>query len=137
MAGQGPPRSRLPLILGLAVASAGGYYLYTAGGDPKVAQKQVEHDAARASSAIKNDLPGREKEARKQGEAKAQEFGAKFDKTVDDARSKLGDAEAKANQYRKETGKDLQNKIDQADKKVEEGAAKAKSGVSGWFGGGK
>jgi hypothetical protein len=32
------------VILGLGAAAAGGvgYYLYTAGGDPKVAQKQAE-----------------------------------------------------------------------------------------------
>lgn len=29
-------------ILGLAVAGGAGYYLYNAGGDPKVAQKQAE-----------------------------------------------------------------------------------------------
>ena len=35
-------RSRaLPIIGGLA-AIGGGYYFYTAGGDPKVAKKQVE-----------------------------------------------------------------------------------------------
>ena len=28
--------------VGLAVVGAGGYYLYSAGGDPKVAQKKVE-----------------------------------------------------------------------------------------------
>ncbi|KAI9849888.1 MAG: hypothetical protein M1837_000102 [Sclerophora amabilis] len=135
MAGSGPPRSRVPLLLALGVAGAGGYYLYTAGGDPKVAQKQMEHDAARASSSIKSDLPGQGKEARKEGEAKAQEYGAKLDQTVDDAKSKLNQTGNKLGDYRKETGKDLQGKIDQADKKVEEGAAKAKSGISGWFGG--
>ena len=35
-------RSRIPLIIGLTVAGAGGYYLYAAGGDPKVAQKKIE-----------------------------------------------------------------------------------------------
>lgn len=35
-------KSRIPLFLGLTVAGAGGYYLYAAGGDPKVAQKKVE-----------------------------------------------------------------------------------------------
>ena len=30
-------------ILGAAVAG-GGYYLYTAGGDPKVAQKEIERE---------------------------------------------------------------------------------------------
>ena len=29
-------------ILGLTVVGAGGYYLYTAGGDPKLAEKKAE-----------------------------------------------------------------------------------------------
>ena len=47
----------------------------------------------------------------------------------------MNSAESKADQYRKDVGRDLQQKIDQADQKVEEGASKAKSGVSSWFGG--
>lgn len=35
-------RSRLPLVLGLTAAGGVGYYLYSAGGDPKVAQRQAE-----------------------------------------------------------------------------------------------
>ncbi|KAI9834816.1 MAG: hypothetical protein M1838_005460, partial [Thelocarpon superellum] len=102
-------------------------------GDTKVAKKEIEHDAARVSSAIKKDLPGREKEAKKQGEEWAARAGAKLDSSVNDAKAKLGQTEAKLDQYRKETGNDLKAKIDQVDRKVEEGAAKAKSGISGWF----
>ena len=36
------PKSRAPLYLGLAAAGGVGYYLYNAGGNPKVAEKQVE-----------------------------------------------------------------------------------------------
>ena len=36
------PKSRIPLLLGLTVAGAGGYYLYAAGGDTKVAEKKIE-----------------------------------------------------------------------------------------------
>jgi hypothetical protein len=36
------PKSRLPLILGVTAAGGVGYYLYTAGGNPKVAEKQFE-----------------------------------------------------------------------------------------------
>jgi hypothetical protein len=35
-------RSRLPLIAGLGAATFGGYYMYRAGGSPKVAEKQME-----------------------------------------------------------------------------------------------
>lgn len=36
------PKSRLPLILGTTAAAGVGYYLYSAGGNPKVAEKQFE-----------------------------------------------------------------------------------------------
>jgi hypothetical protein len=36
------PKSRIPLNLGLGAAGGVGYYLYTAGGNPKVAEKQFE-----------------------------------------------------------------------------------------------
>ena len=32
-------------MLGLTVAGAGGYYLYSAGGDPKVAEKKIERES--------------------------------------------------------------------------------------------
>ncbi len=41
---------------------------------------------------------------------------------------------AKAEQYGKDLGKDINKKIDEADKKIETKAAEAKSGVSSWFG---
>lgn len=47
----------------------------------------------------------------------------------------MADAEAKAKEYRLKTGKELNNAIDKFDKTVEDGAAKAKSGISSWFGG--
>jgi len=44
------PRSRAPLIIGLTAAGGVGYYLYSAGGSPKVAEKKFEgmfyHDCA-------------------------------------------------------------------------------------------
>ena len=62
------------------------------------------------------------------------------------AKSKLNETDAsleasrksaaqKLEDYRKETGKELQQGIDTFDKKVEEGTSKAKSGISSWFGG--
>lgn len=39
-------RSRMPLILGLGAAGGVGYYLYTSGGKPKVAEKQFESKIA-------------------------------------------------------------------------------------------
>ncbi len=42
---------------------------------------------------------------------------------------------AKLDQYRKDAGASAMAKIDAADKKIEAEAAKAKSGISSWFGG--
>jgi hypothetical protein len=36
------PKSKAPLYLTLAAAGGVGYYLYNAGGNPKVAEKQFE-----------------------------------------------------------------------------------------------
>jgi len=129
------PRSRLPLYLGVGAASAVGYYLYTAGGSPKVAEKQFESDVTRASQKVKSELPGRGKEIQKDAEKWGSEAGAKLDSATDKARAELAKAEGKMDQYRKDASATALKKIDEADRKVEEGAAKAKSGISSWFGG--
>jgi len=54
---------------------------------------------------------------------------------TDKARAELTKAEGKFEQYRKDAGNEAMKKIDEADRKIEEGAAKAKSGISSWFGG--
>ncbi|KAK0107066.1 hypothetical protein ONS95_003776 [Cadophora gregata] len=125
------PKSRVPLYLGLAAAGGVGYYLYNAGGNPKVAEKQVEADLSRASAKIKSEIPGRTKEAQKEGEKWASEAGAKLDSAVEKSKAELAKAENKFDQYRKDAGA----KIDAADKKIETKAAEAKSGISSWFGG--
>ncbi|GAB7350027.1 hypothetical protein MBLNU459_g0701t1 [Dothideomycetes sp. NU459] len=139
-------RSRLPLIATLALGSGAGYYLYSAGGKPKVAEKQMEHDAARLSSKIKGDLPGKGKEFKTEAKLYGEEAGAKIDDTIAAAKSKTRDIDAKLEAYRadaeknlekykKEAGKELNSAVDKFDKTVEDAAAKTKSGISGWFGG--
>ncbi|KAH8596527.1 hypothetical protein B0O99DRAFT_620685 [Bisporella sp. PMI_857] len=125
------PKSRLPLVLGLTAAGGVGYYLYSAGGSPKVAEKQFESDLARASAKVKSEIPGRGKEAQKEGEKWASEAGAKLDSAADKARAEL----ARVEQYGKDAKVDALKKIDAADRKIETEAAKAKSGISSWFGG--
>ncbi|KAH6674131.1 hypothetical protein B0J14DRAFT_589286 [Halenospora varia] len=129
------PKSRVPLYLGLGAAAGVGYYLYTAGGSPKVAEKQFESDLSKASAKIKSELPGSGKEAQKDAEKYASEAGAKVDSMVNKARTDLKEAEGKFDAYRKDASKETLKKIDEADRKIEEGAAKAKSGISSWFGG--
>ncbi|PBP19391.1 calcofluor white hypersensitive protein [Diplocarpon rosae] len=125
------PKSRAPLFIGLAAAGGVGYYLYNAGGNPKVAEKQVEADLSRASAKVKSEIPGRTQEAQKEAEKWASQAGAKVDSAVATSKAELAKAEGKFDQYRKEAGA----KIDAADKKIENKAAEAKSGISSWFGG--
>jgi len=124
-------RSNTALYVGLAAAGGVGYYLYTAGGNPKVAEKQFESDLSKASAKVKSEVPGRTKEAQKDAEKWASEAGSKVDSAVDKARVEA----AKVEQYGKDAKSDALKKIDQADRKIEDGAAKAKSGISSWFGG--
>ncbi|CAF9937843.1 MAG: hypothetical protein HETSPECPRED_000678 [Heterodermia speciosa] len=151
-------RSRILPIAAGAVALGGGYYFYTAGGDPKVAKKEISHDATTAANRLKgNDYSA--KEAQKQGEEWAQKAGSKIDSTVDDARKQIHEADAvitqkareaekkvsnlahstiaQAQESAKETRKDANAAIQDFDKTVERKAAEAKSGISSWFGFGK
>ncbi|ESZ97503.1 hypothetical protein SBOR_2050 [Sclerotinia borealis F-4128] len=134
--------SRAPLYFGLAAAGGVGYYLYSAGGSPKVAEKQFETDLSRASAKVKSEIPGRATQAQKEAEKWGSEAGAKLDSATNQARAELGKAEGKfdqykkdADQYRKEAAQTTMKKIDEVDRKVEAEAAKAKSGISSWFGG--
>ncbi|MCJ1429531.1 hypothetical protein MMC29_007446 [Sticta canariensis] len=152
-------KSRIPILVGLTFIGAGGYYLYAAGGDPKLAQKKIEHDATSASAKVKGELPGSGKEAQKQGEELSKRAGAAIDSTVHDVRTKVNEADAKLSakaheadskfqqlkadgskqfdQARKDTARELQETADKFDKTVEKKATEAKSGISSWFGFGK
>ncbi|KAI1402288.1 hypothetical protein F4819DRAFT_291784 [Hypoxylon fuscum] len=130
-------RSRLPLVLGLTAAGGVGYYLYSAGGDPKVAQRQAEADAHRASAKFKSELPGRGEEAKKEAEKYGAQAGAKVDSAYGKTQAELQRAAADAEAYAKDAKNAALKKVDEFDKKVETEASKAKSGISSWFGGGK
>ena len=54
---------------------------------------------------------------------------------VDRAKAEAAKAEGKFEAYSKEAKHDALKAIDNADRKIEDGAAKAKSGISSWFGG--
>ncbi|KAI0387089.1 hypothetical protein F5Y04DRAFT_275548 [Hypomontagnella monticulosa] len=129
-------RSRLPLVLGLAGAGGIGYYLYSAGGDTKVAQKKAEADAHRVSAQFKSELPGRGEQAKKDAEKYGAEAGAKVDSALGKTQAELQKAAADAEAYAKDAKAAAMKKVDEFDKKVEAEASKAKSGISSWFGGG-
>ncbi|KAL8826935.1 MAG: hypothetical protein Q9191_003490 [Dirinaria sp. TL-2023a] len=150
-------RRVVPVLATLGVVG-GGYYLYTAGGDPKVAKKEIEHDA----TAVSNRIKGKDystKEAQKQGEEWAQKAGSKIDQTVADARNSIRETDATIAQQTREaqgkvssftkdtlaqaeksaqqTGKEANNAIDKFDKTVERKTSEAKSGILSWLGFGK
>ncbi|EMR65282.1 putative calcofluor white hypersensitive protein [Eutypa lata UCREL1] len=127
-------RSRLPLLVGVTAVGGVGYYLYQAGGEPKVAQRQAEADAHSVSSRLRSELPGRGKEAEKEAEKYGAQAGAKFDNAT---RAELSRSAAEGEAYAKNAKDAALKKVDEFDKKVEAEASKAKSGVSSWFGGGK
>ncbi|CAK7563133.1 MAG: hypothetical protein SEPTF4163_000992 [Sporothrix epigloea] len=142
-------RSRAPVYVGLAAAGGIGYYLYSAGGSPKAAEKQFETDL----KSVRNRASGTAGEFRTDAEKYGAEAGAKVDSAVARAQSEYNRAAAQAqNEYNRaaaqardasnsvskqvEDARSQVNKsVDAFDKKVEDTAAKAKSGVSGWFGG--
>jgi len=109
-------RSKIPVLLGLAAVGAGGYYYYyVAGGDTKTAQNKFEHDAEKATE---------------NAQATYDSLKASASSATDVGKQKLEDVQAKLDAERKKAQGEITNKIDEADKKVQEGATKAK----GWFG---
>ncbi|KAI1362906.1 hypothetical protein F5Y08DRAFT_258584 [Xylaria arbuscula] len=128
-------RSRVPLLVGGTAAAGIGYYLYTAGGNAKVAEKQAEADAHKLSSKFKHEVPGRGEEAQKDAELFGKQAGAKIDNALSKTEAELARAKAEAQAYSKDARDATMKKIDEFDKKVENEAAKAKSGISSWFGG--
>lgn len=126
--------SKRVAVVGLVAAGGVGYYLYTAGGDPKVAQKNFQADAAEAQAKVRSEIPGKEKEYEKKGEAMAVRAGQKLDKTVDEARVKLSEAQTQAREYKDQTGKEMKEAVNNFDKTVERKTSEAKSGISSWFG---
>ncbi|KAI4181024.1 MAG: hypothetical protein LQ346_006869 [Caloplaca aetnensis] len=146
-------------IGGVTVVAGGAYYLYSAGGNPSVAEKKLERDASTTGARLQGkDVSG--KEAQKKGELLAKEAGATLDRTVDSVRhdiskadkvitTKMHEAGSKLDQVKddgtkkldaayKETSKDLKETADNFDKTVTKKTSEAKSGISSWLGfGGK
>lgn len=103
-------------------------------------------DAARLSSNVKSHLPGAEKEVKTAANQYGAEAGKQLDKAVANARDQTHkvdaklegyrqDAEKKLDDVRRDSGAKLMGAVDKFDQKVEEGAAKSKSWLGGWFGG--
>ncbi|KYK60480.1 hypothetical protein DCS_01617 [Drechmeria coniospora] len=126
-------KSRMPLMLGLGAAGGVGYYLYSAGGNPKAAENKFESDMHKVSAEIKSHLPGRSPEAEKDLKKFGAETGAKIDKAWAEADRQAGKLKSNAEAYAKDAKAEAMKAVDKFDSKVEEGAAKAKGGISSWF----
>ncbi|CAI4215096.1 unnamed protein product [Parascedosporium putredinis] len=114
-------RSKLPTFLALTTAGGIGYYLYQAGGNPKLAKQKIKHDAS-------THLPGGHPRP-----TAATEVGSKIDDAAYEAEKSLNNAKHNVEAYARERKNEIIRGIDKADHKIEESAAKAK----GWFSSGK
>ncbi|KAK3989275.1 hypothetical protein QBC44DRAFT_327881 [Cladorrhinum sp. PSN332] len=146
-------RSRAPIALGAAAAGGIGYYLYSAGGNPRVAEKKFEADAQRASAKLKEHTSNYDSQspvssrssssfrtdesAEQKGRRVGQDVGGKIDNAVNTINRDLSKAKHETEAYAKQTKADTLKKIDEFDRTVEEKAAKSKSYLSSWFGGSK
>lgn len=128
-------KSRAPVLIATAAAGGIGYYLYTAGGSPKVAEKQFESDAHRAAAKIRGETHIQKTNAEKEGKEIGKKVGSKFDSAVETVERDAAKAKHEAEAYAKAAKADTLKKIDEFDRKVEEGAAKSKGYFSSWFGG--
>jgi hypothetical protein len=75
-------RSKAPLAVGLAAAGGVGYYLYSAGGSPRAAEKQFESDAHHVAAKIKGEVPQRSTDLEREGRRVGKEIGARVDNAV-------------------------------------------------------
>ncbi|KAL2023132.1 hypothetical protein VTK56DRAFT_3738 [Thermocarpiscus australiensis] len=128
-------KSKAPLAIGALVAGGVGYYLYSAGGSPRAAEKQFESDAHHVAAKIRGEQPPqRTADAERQGQKVGQEVGAKVDETVGTINRDISKAKHETEAYAKAAKADTLKKIDEFDRKVEEGASKSKGYLSSWFG---
>ncbi|KAM0432413.1 hypothetical protein ACHAPT_004957 [Fusarium lateritium] len=131
-------KSRAPIYIGGGLAAGIGYYLFSAGGNPRAAEKKAESDAHRAAAEVKSHLPGRSPvDAEKDLKGYGQNAGAQVDKALAEADRQAGVAKSNMESYAKDAKAEAMKAVDKFDHKVEEEASKAKTGISGWFGGSK
>ncbi|RMZ69921.1 hypothetical protein GMOD_00008861 [Pyrenophora seminiperda CCB06] len=144
---------RLATFGGLTAVGGVTYYLYSAGGDPKLAEKKAEHDAATAARKLRGDYPGQDKELKKAGEEGYEAVRARAEQYADQAKAEAKKAEQKLDAYsqnaRKQyedakliaekefhaAGKQVNAAANKFDAVVEDKAAKTSSWFGGWFGG--
>ncbi|KAF7592027.1 hypothetical protein BBP40_000750 [Aspergillus hancockii] len=136
-------KNRTGVYAALAVAGAGGYYLYRAGGDPKIAKEEIKYDANVARHKLPSDT-----KAERAGEKVGSEAGAHIDEAVNNARTQAQDASKSAtdlahekldklNDVRQDASSKLKTNVDKFDKTVEQKTSEAKGSLSSWWSGSK
>ncbi|KAJ4133526.1 hypothetical protein NW768_005112 [Fusarium equiseti] len=128
-------KSRTPLIIGGAAATGIGYYLYAAGGNPRAAEKKFESDAHSAAADIKSHLPGRTANAEGELRGAGAAAGQKIDQVTAEADRTAGVIKSNVESVAKDAKAEAMRVVDKFDNRVEAEAAKAKGGLSSWFGG--
>ncbi|EGY13331.1 hypothetical protein VD0002_g7776 [Verticillium dahliae] len=126
-------KSKAPLAIGLTAAGGIGYYLFAAGGSPKVAEKKAEADAHRAAASIKSHLPGRDVGAQGTLGDAAARTGAKIDHAAAEADKQFGIAKSNAEAFAKDAKAETLKSINEFDHKVENKASEVKKAASSWF----
>ncbi|KAJ5960580.1 uncharacterized protein N7479_007730 [Penicillium vulpinum] len=135
-------KNRVPMMLGLAAVGAGGYYLYSAGGNPSAAKQKMKIDAEKAREKIPGTTP--HDHAEKFGTDVGKEAGSNIDEAITKARAEVQEGKDRLEELRNEAKSKfnanrerVNSSIDQVDREVEQKAAEAKGAVSGWLGGKK
>ncbi|KAB8218075.1 hypothetical protein BDV33DRAFT_176188 [Aspergillus novoparasiticus] len=134
--------NRTGLYAALAAAGVGGYYLYRAGGDPKVAKQEIKHDADVARNKVPAD------KAERAGQKVGSEAGAHIDEAVSNARTQAQEASNRAsglahesldklNEARQDASATIKANVDKFDKTVEQKTSEAKGSLSSWWSGSK
>ncbi|PYI07477.1 hypothetical protein BO78DRAFT_396344 [Aspergillus sclerotiicarbonarius CBS 121057] len=117
------------LYLGIAALGAGGYYMYRAGGDPKVAKEEMKQDAHIAR--LKTPTGD---QAEKAGEKAAYETRLNVDEAINTTRAEAKDNLNRLEKITRDTTAELRSGAEKIEGKMEEKAAEAKGSISGWFG---
>lgn len=109
------------------------------GSDPNAAKKleNIGSEAGAKLDKAVSSLSPRTPWLREAGEAASNERHRLTPQQWNQADSQVAAARNNAQAYAKDAKSEALKAVDKFDKTVEEGAAKAKSGISGWFGGSK
>ncbi|KAL1595475.1 hypothetical protein SLS59_008409 [Nothophoma quercina] len=112
---------------GLAAVGGATYYLYSAGGNPKLAEKKFEHDAANATRRVRGDFPGQDKEAKKAGEEGYEAVRATASDYASRAQAEAKKAEADLRAYSQQAQNKAQQYTAEAQNKAQEYSAEAQA----------